>query len=158
LVICITNSRSLCLCASVVNQYAKKNEPQRHRDTEKVTAKGLSSTLDFSPDGPMIGNVQRPRNAPPSDLQSVREDPVGVHSQSRAAPGGGAGRNRRRVAARLQKLPRLETFFSRQRVEVAHDYHRSRDSVRLLRDHFELRQLSTTLGMWIDVRIENTNS
>lgn len=80
-----------------------------------------------------------------------------MHTQTRAAPCRGASWNRRRVTARFEKAARLETLLSRQRVEVAHDDYGTGDCVRLIRDHFELGQLTVTRRVRIDVRVENAN-
>src|SRR5688572_328483 len=101
----------------------------------------------------MIGNVQRTRDAPARDFESARKDPVGVHAQSRTAPGGGAGRNRRRVTARFEKPARRDAFLARERVEVAHDDGRIRSPIGFIRDYLELGQLTTTLSVRVDVNV-----
>src|SRR5215203_5041097 len=41
---------------------------------------------NFDPDGPMIGNVQRPGNTVSLNFNSARKNPIGMHSEAGASP------------------------------------------------------------------------
>src|SRR5215217_4109259 len=112
---------------------------------------------NLGPYRPVIGNVQGPGNTPSFNLHPAREDPVGVHSESTATPRCCSSRNRRRVTTRLEKLARVETFLSRQSVEVTKNNRWNIRGTCLRGDHFELGQLPIAGRMWIHVRVEKSN-
>src|SRR5437773_2334137 len=45
----------------------------------------------FRPDGPVIGNIQRLRDAPAINFHAAHENPICMKTQSRSAPGRNSG-------------------------------------------------------------------
>src|ERR1051325_2474047 len=104
----------------------------------------------------MVGNIQRSSHAPTLNLKSTHENPIGMHSQSTAAPRRGAGRIRCRVTLRLEKSAGVDALLSRERVEVSENNRRQGRRLRFGCNNLELGQLSIDRRVRIDVRIEET--
>src|SRR4026208_1170031 len=103
----------------------------------------------------MIRNIQRPRNSPTLDLKAAHKDPIRMHSQA-AAPRCGSSWKRRRVATRLEKLPRVDALLSRQRVEVSENNCGQGISVSLGGYHLQPGELPAAGGVGIRVRVEDS--
>src|SRR5215213_110084 len=131
----------------------------RRRELSRLVIVSIIKLLNhhFGPDGPVVGNVQRPGHAPTLNLNSAHEDPIGVHSQTNGAPRRCSGRVRRRVTTRFEKLTRLDALLLRQRIEIAEHERRHRCRFCLCRNHFKLGELAIDGRVRIDVCVKDAN-